>query len=167
MELRGLVCDSVALVDITLHQLYTKAKYDPQPGWKFDESVLGKSFGRRLKDKIPWVGKITGRPLDDVRSELESLNEIRRLRNHLLHFDPPCMAYSIEDAAGWLNQISVIARLAWKIRLRTKSPVTEHLIQLMLLPRIVFVPRDLTLVRIPQGNTTGYASVHATDSESE
>jgi hypothetical protein len=46
----------VSAVDNTLHQIYYRAKYHPTPGWTFDEKRLGPPAGRRLLDKLAWVG---------------------------------------------------------------------------------------------------------------
>src|SRR5208283_4655980 len=71
--LRMLLNECVSIVDITLHQLYFKAEYGPSPvGWTFDSDRLGPRHGVRLKDKLQWINKITGKPLDDARDEVAS-----------------------------------------------------------------------------------------------
>lgn len=150
--------DCVSLIDITLHQLYIKSEFDPLPGWRFDKETLGTRFGRRLNDKFCWVGVITGRPLDDAREEIEAFNIIKRLRNHLLHFDPPCFAYTMEEVATWLNHARRIAMLAWKIRAKLRSPISGPLIELILAPDVLFVPKDPKAQRLPLSSAVGYGS---------
>jgi hypothetical protein len=157
-DLRGYIADCVSLVDVTLHQLYFKAQYDPLPGWKFDAAVLGDRYGRRLFDKLRWVGQITGRPLDDAGRERATLATTKALRNHMSHFDPPCLCFTLEDAAQWLNNVHDIATLIWKIRTRAGSPLNSRLTALLLAPKVAFVPLDPSLQRAPQSEGVGYAS---------
>ena len=84
--LRSFASDCVALVDITLHQLYFKAQYAPRPGWKFDPLKLGQRHGQKLSEKLRWVYQITGNFLN-IRDEEVGFNRLRSLRNHLQHFD--------------------------------------------------------------------------------
>ena len=87
--LRMLLNECVTIVDITLHQLYFKAEYGPRPaGWAFDPDKLVQRQGRRLTDKLNWLAKITGKPLDDARDEVASFVTLKDIRNHFSHFDP-------------------------------------------------------------------------------
>ncbi len=158
-DLRALICECVSLIDMLLHQLYLKAEFDPLTGWKFDRAKLGERQGRRLHDKLAWVGAITGRPLDDARDELAALDLLRTVRNHVQHFDPPSFACTLEgDAVRWLNATSPIARLAWKIRTRIGAPLTKELIALVLLPEVTFAPKYPSFPRAPIQETGGYAT---------
>src|SRR5207249_3881469 len=104
----------------------------PAEGWKFDEAALGLPYARRLKDKLRWIGQLTGHPLDDCRNEVERFVQIKDVRNHLIHFDPPILAFTIEDIADWLNATESVAKLLVAIRLRIKQPVCAPLIRLLL-----------------------------------
>lgn len=158
-SLRMLFSEVVSLIDMTLHQIYMKAQYDKIPGWNFDRVKLGSRIGRKLKDKLSWVGHITGRPLDDAREEIAALDIFRELRNHTQHFDPPCFCCTLEDVAIWLNKIPLIGRLIWKIRDRIGSPLSVPLIEMLLLPSIKFVPDpSFSTRRIKQGADSGYSS---------
>lgn len=150
---------SVSVVETTLHELYYKAKYDgTNMGWQFDENKLGSTFGRRVKDKIKWVYKITGKKLDDIGHEIKDLETIKNVRNHFNHFDPPVMAFSIEDIAQWLNTTKNIAMLLWKIRRRIGVPLSSPLIELLLCPDVEWSARDPNKRRIPSSEYDGYAS---------
>jgi hypothetical protein len=155
--LRQYTAEAVSWIDTTLHQLYFKAQYAPLRGWKFDKDLLGSRHGVRIADKLAWVGKITGRPLNPGR-ELADFHMIRRLRNHLQHFDPPCFACTMEEAVRWLNAAQNIGRLNWRIRETIGSPLCPELIRLLLLPEVEFVPKSPEIPRVPQGPHCGYAS---------
>jgi hypothetical protein len=159
-NLRMLLNESVSLVDITLHQLYFMAKYrGAERGWRYDETELGGRCGMRLSDKISWIGKITGRPLDDARDEWAGFVQLKAVRNHFSHFDPPCVAYTVEDICTWLNLISTVAALLWKIRAKLHAQLSRQLIEVLLLPRVEFVPLDPSAPRVPQPRDCGYGSV--------
>src|SRR5262249_54842106 len=83
----------------------------------------------------------------------------KNLRNHLQHFDPSSFCYSFEDAAVWLNDVPSVARLNWGIRKCMGSTLSVPLIELLLWPRVTFVPKDPDRKRKPQDETVGYASV--------
>lgn len=157
-DLRALVSECVSLVDITLHQVYFKAQYDPLPGWSFDQDRLGNRHGRRLLDKLGWVHKITNETLNWSSDDKKAFAEIKNLRNHLSHFDPPCFCFTLEDAARWLNQVKTVGRLNWQIRTAVRSPLSVPLIELLLAEDVVFVPRTEAR-RIPQPDNVGYGSV--------
>jgi hypothetical protein len=157
---RTLVTECISFVDNTLHQLYFKAQYDPAPSWKFDAAALGERHGRKLADKLAWVHRITGQHLD-AHVEVKSMHMIRELRNHLQHFDPPCFAYTLEEATTWLNQVSDIARLGWRIRRCASALPSVELIRLMLQPKVLFVPNEISKKRVPQPKDVGYSSSNA------
>jgi hypothetical protein len=157
---RTLVTESVSLVDNTLHQIYFKAQYDPLPGWTFDQMALGQRHGRRLMDKLKWVYQITGKELR-APDETHDLAMVKELRNHLQHFDPPCFAYTLEEAATWLNQVLGVVRLVWRMRARVNAMPSAALISLLLQRDVRFLPKDPARPRVPMGKTCGYASTSA------
>jgi hypothetical protein len=148
----------VSAVDNTLHQIYYRAKYHETPGWTFDERRVGPPTARRLKDKLCWVGQITGKPLDDCKAEIEQFVRLKDVRNHIAHFDPPALAFTIEDVAGWLNASFGVAKLLWAIRMRIAQPLSLPLIALLLAREIDWYPWDAGMRRVPQRPDTGYAS---------
>ena len=158
-DLRMLLNDCVTIVDITLHQLYFKAEYGPKPtGWTFDHQKLGPRHGVRLRDKLRWIGKITGRPLDNASDEVASFVVLKDTRNHWSHFDPPWLAYTMEDVVGWLNRVPGIGRLLWKIRAKLGVPLSKGIVEMITLPLVKFLLRDPTAPRLVQGNDVGYRS---------
>ena len=147
-DFRMLLNDCISIVDVTLHQIYYKAKYQSSLiGWRFEEDDLGPSTNIRLKDKFRWIGKITGRPLDNAQNEVNSFIELKEVRNHLNHFDPPCFAYTIEDAVNWLNFVPDIGRLLWRIREKLNAQITSKIVEIILLPKAEFVPKDRNVCR--------------------
>ena len=129
--MRMLLNECISLVDITLHQLYFAAEYKLRSNWQFNPNKLGQRHGIRISDKFHWVGLITGKPLNDARDEIDSFNVLRGIRNHFNHFDPPCVAISIDDAADWLNRVPKIGYLIWKIREKLDAQLTPELIEIM------------------------------------
>lgn len=157
-DLRSYVSESVSLIDTTLHQLYFKAQYSPLPGWKFDPARLGERHGRRLTDKIKWIYQITGN-FFNADAELRSFEEVKNLRNHLQHFDPPCLCFTLEfDVTRWLNTMTDVALLAWKMRRAIGSPLSPSLIRMLLAPAIEFAPERLDRPRVAPSTKVGYAS---------
>jgi len=138
-DLRSLLSDSISLIDITLTQLYIKAEYDPLPGWKFDLNKLGHRHGRRLNDKLKWVYQITGNNLN-IEPEIGSLNILKELRNHLMHFDPPSLVITIEEATEWLNHIISIGLILVKMRKAIGAEISISLINFILQKEAVFNP---------------------------
>ncbi len=150
-QLRTLISDTISLLDITLNQVYIKAEYDPLPGWKFDKNKIGERHGRRLNDKLKWVFQITGTPIN-IESEKASLESLKELRNHLMHFDPPSLVVTIEEAAIWLNQLIDIAMILVKIRKALKVEVSTSLINLILQKEVQFIPKHTQTKRQPLNN---------------
>jgi hypothetical protein len=149
----------VSVVDATLYQIYYKAQYDGAPwSWKFDPAKLGSPVSRRMMDKIQWVHAITGQHLPTVAEELDALGKLKHVRNHLNHFDPPVFAYTTEDVASWLNMAPKIGSLIQKIRSVTRGELSTSLIELLLLPKVRFVPSDPGKRRVPQATDLGYGS---------
>ena len=96
--------------------------------------------------------------MNNAKSEIDSFNVLRGIRNHLNHFDPPCVVISIDDAADWLNRVHIIGDLLWKIREKLEAPLTRELVEIMLLPLVKVNPRVLRLPRPKQANDAGYKS---------
>ena len=159
-DFRSLINDTISLVDITLTQIYIKAEFDPLEGWRFNKEKLGNRQGRRLADKLKWIYKITGNHLG-AEKYMPSFNELRMLRNHLMHFDPPSLVITIEEIVKWLNQIIDVGYLLIKIRIAIGVPVYIQLLNLVLLKEAVFKPLPKYSNRIPLNKTkykTGYKS---------
>ncbi|MCP4607022.1 MAG: hypothetical protein GY847_42000 [Proteobacteria bacterium] len=157
----------VSIVEMTLHQIYYKGKYDgDEMGWNFDENNVGSPVNRRLTDKINWIHQITGKKLDNIASELQAFKSLKRVRNHLSHFDPPVFACSIEDVASWLNKAADIGRLIRTIRRSVRGQLSPKLIELILLPDVKYIPRDPGKSRLPQQPGMGYDSCVWPPSES-
>lgn len=149
-DLRTLISDTISLIDITLTQFYIKAEYDPLPNWKFDKLKLGERHGRRLNDKFKWIFQVTGNNLN-IESELFSLNMLKDLRNHLMHFDPPSLIITLEEATIWLNQIIDIGVILIKIRKAINADVSLGLVNFILQREAIFVPNDMSIKRKPIG----------------
>ena len=158
-DLRMLLNECISLVDITLHQLYFFAQHrGAEFGWRFDSEALGPRHGTRLADKLRWVGLITGKHLDDAAAERRSLSVLKAVRNHFNHFDPPCLAYSVEDVVVWLNLVPDVGRLAWRIREKLAAQLSAGIVEIVTLPIARFVPRHPELPRVAQDKDVGYAS---------
>ncbi|AFE06414.1 hypothetical protein COCOR_05502 [Corallococcus coralloides DSM 2259] len=152
---RTLISEVVSLVDNTLHQFYFKAQYDPLPGWKFEPSVLGERHGRRLMDKLAWVYQITGASLNFPPGK-KALVIIKDIRNHLQHFDPPCLAWTCEEMAEWLNHIRLVMQYIWRMRQCASAMPSLSLISLLLQKEAKFVPANPNKPRHPRGPAVGY-----------
>lgn len=151
-DLRNLISDTISLIDITLTQFYIKAEYDPLPGWKFDKVKLGERHGRRLNDKFKWVYQVTGNNLN-IEPELGSLNMLKDLRNHLMHFDPPSLIITLEEAALWLNQIIDIGIILVKMRKAINAELSLGLVNFILQREVIFVPLTTIRTRKPIGTS--------------
>lgn len=157
-NLRMLLNESVSVIDITLHQLYFAAQYQLKPNWTFDQNRLGVRHGVRISDKLHWIGEITGRPLGDAKEEVESFNFLRGIRNHFNHFDPPCVAFTVDDVVDWLNRIPQIGYLLWKIRDKMDAQLNPDIVKMILLPRVIVNPRYPESDRPQQPSDSGYAT---------
>jgi hypothetical protein len=151
---------AVAVVENTLHQVYYRAEFEHRAhGWLFDRAKLGETYGRRIRDKFAWIGAITGRPLNTCREQVERFIALKNVRNHIAHFDPPVLAFTIEDVANWLNCVVDVAFLLAEIRRLLREPLCQPLVECLLLPAVVAVPANPKQPRVPQGLDAGYASV--------
>lgn len=156
LDLRSLINDTISLVDINLNQLYCKAEYAPEKDWSFDRDKLGTKVNRRLKDKLKWVRQISGNPFD-IEKEVKKLDELRELRNHMNHFDPPTLVITIEEAVEWLNNILFIGNLLIKFRQALGTQVNILLIELICQKTAIFNPEPAFAKRLPLKNA-GYKS---------
>lgn len=148
---------SVSIIEGWLTLVYYKAKYDPtSAGLLFNLEKMGSVYNRRLSDKLAWISHVSGRPLEKVEKEVLIFTQLKEIRNHLNHFDPPFFAATIEDVATWLNMFFHIARLLWKTRRHLGLPPDPGIIQLLFQDTVDFVPQNPTGKRVPQ--TLGYAS---------
>lgn len=149
-ELRSLISDSISLVEITLNQIYIKAEYDPLPHWEFQKEKLGERHGRRFEDKLSWIYQISGNHLG-AEKYLPSCNNLRELRNHMMHFDPPSLIVTIEEATLWLNQIIDIGWLLIKMRQAVGTEISIPLINFILQKEAIFNPEPHFANRLPIG----------------
>jgi hypothetical protein len=149
-DLRTLISDTISLVEITLNQFYIKAEFDPLPSWSFYPNKLGSRYSRRFEDKLGWIYKITGNHLE-AEKYLPSCNKLRELRNHLMHFDPPSLVITIEEASEWLNQVIDVGWLLIKVRQAIGVEVSVHLINFILQKEVVFNPETYFKGRLPLG----------------
>ncbi|MFO0575338.1 MAG: hypothetical protein U1A78_15205 [Polyangia bacterium] len=162
--LRSYCSNCISLVDITLHQIYIKCEYDPLPGWApFDADKLEElspRFGGSLKKKLKWVNYIGKTSVQYAKEELAAFDEVKALRNHMTHWDPPDFCYTMEDAARWLNALPHLASMLWKMRIALggeQNSLSSSLIELLLAPKVKFVPSS-SAPRTPQSKQVGYAS---------
>ena len=147
-DLRTLINDTVSIVEITLNQLYNKAEYDPLPHWQFDRQALGSKQGRRFEDKLGWVYKIAGQHIN-AEKYLPGVNNLRELRNHMMHFDPPSLVIPIEEATIWLNQVIDVGYLLVKIRQAIGVTVSLQLLNFLLQKEAIFNPEPPFSNRLP------------------
>lgn len=152
-DLRTLISDTISLLDITLNQFYIKAEYDPLPTWKFEKEILGERQGKALNDKLNWIFQVTGKHLN-IQPEMPSLNNLRKLRNHLMHFDPPSLIVTFEEATIWLNQIIDIGKILIKVRKAINVEINTGLINFILQKEALFQPLDRNKTRILIGRSS-------------
>ncbi len=157
-DLRTLISDTISLIEITLNQIYLKAQYNPLPDWYFDAEKLGVRHGRKFEDKLGWIYKISGKHIG-AESYIQNVNNLRELRNHMMHFDPPHLVITIEEATIWLNQIIDVGWFLIKIRKAVGAELSLPLINFVLQKEAIFNPESHSSVRLPLGiGNTDYAS---------
>ena len=159
-DFRSLINDVISLVDITLMQLYIKAEYDPLPNWKFDKERLGEKHGRRINEKFAWIYEITGShfPMNATK-EMKSFESLRKLRNHLMHFDPPSLVILLEEATVWLNEVIDVGFFLIKMRDAIGIDLSVELIDYILQKEIAFNPEQRFSKRLPINSANaGYLS---------
>jgi hypothetical protein len=159
-DLRFLINECVTAIDMTLNQLYLRAKFSTKlpPGWHFDEKTAGPRHGVRMMEKFCWIFQITGNHLEYAGKEKDSFRFLKDLRNHINHFDPPCFCCAMEEVADWLNKISDIGRLLLKIRAAMGVHINPGIIEIITLPCVHFVPKHQGVGRLPIRPDIGYGS---------
>jgi hypothetical protein len=158
LDLRTLINDTISLLEITLNQIYIKAEFDPLDGWTFDKTIVGEKHGRRMNDKLKWIRQICGNNLD-IESEKNSLENLRELRNHFNHFDPPSLVITIEEATEWVNQIIDIGVILIKIRKAMNLTMFTPLINFILQKEAIFNPEPAFIERLKlNSKQSGYHS---------
>lgn len=150
-DLRSMINETVSIVEITLNQIYNKAQFDPLSSWKFDKADLGEKHGRRFEDKLKWIFKISGKHIG-AESYMSAVNNLRELRNHMMHFDPPSLIITIEEASIWLNQVIDVGYLLIRIRQAIGVEVSLQLINFILQKEVIFNPETHFSNRLPLGN---------------
>lgn len=138
---KDLVNDSISSIEIALHLIYNKARFDPFPNWSFDEQKLGSKYGRRFKDKLKWVYQISGNTLN-IEKQQKSLFWLQELRNHLNHFDPPSFCMTMEECAATLNAVVDIGMVHLTIRKTLGLGASISLVNLVLQPTVIFKPEE-------------------------
>lgn len=153
-------CNSItSLMDATLIQAYYRACYGgKEANLRFDIQAMGDTVGRTFDDKIAWLDKMAGAPFRDHEG-LSSFNAIRRVRNHLAHFDPPMFACSIDDVVSWLNCAGPIGVLFLRIREHLHCGPTSELLQLALAPDVAPNIMNKEDGYYPQSSESGWESV--------
>ena len=158
LDLRTIINDTISLIEITLNQIYIKAQYDLPMGWTFDTNIVGQKHGRRLNDKLKWVKQISGNDLN-IENERKSLDELREVRNHFNHFDPPSLVVTIEEATKWINQVIDIGFILIKIRKAMGLQISTHLVNFILQKEAIFNPEPAFKQRLPlDSEKSGYYS---------
>jgi len=156
-DLRTLISDSISLIEITLNQIYIMAEYNPLPMWKFDKEKLGERHGRKFNDKLGWIYAISGNQIGG-EAYLKNVNNLRELRNHMMHFDPPQLVFSIEESTMWINQIIDVGWLLIKIRKAIGADLSIDLINFVLQKEAIFYPESIFAKRLPIDDIHDYAS---------
>ncbi|MGZ4160817.1 MAG: hypothetical protein ACXVNF_08500 [Neobacillus sp.] len=158
LDLRTLISDTISIIEITFNQIYIKAEFDPMPGWIFDKEKLGERHGRRFNDKLKWIYQISGNTVD-AEPFMKSCNNLREVRNHLMHFDPPSLVITIEEMTIWLNEVIDVGYLLIQIRKTIGVNISFDLINFILQKEAIFVPEPQYSKRIPlSAGTAGYRS---------
>ena len=159
-DLRFLINECVTIVEMTLNQLYLRAEFSSSlpPDWTFDKAALGSRYGRRMMDKFCWIFKITGSHLECADQEKRNFRFLKDLRNHLSHFDPPCFCFTMEDVVAWMNKVSDVGRLLFKMRTAMKLHCNVGIIEIITLPLVKFAPKITHVPRLPMTPNVGYAS---------
>jgi hypothetical protein len=148
LDLRSLINDCVSLVDINLNQFYNKAEYDPLEGWIFEKDKVGAKNNRRINDKLAWIRQISGNPLN-IEKEFTHFNNLRKLRNHLNHFDPPTLVVTLEEATEWLNDVLYIGQILLKFRQAINVQFSLLIIELICQKEAKFNPEPAFKNRLP------------------
>jgi len=95
----------------------------------------------------------------NATKEMKSFESLRKLRNHLMHFDPPSLVILLEEATEWLNQVLDIGFFLIKMREAIGIDLSVQLINYILQKEIVFNPEKRFSKRLPINSIkAGYLS---------
>ncbi|MGC4070364.1 MAG: hypothetical protein QM784_38010 [Polyangiaceae bacterium] len=159
-DLRLFISECVTAVDMMLHKVHLLAEYRAKDlGWNFDAAKMGQRHAARLADKFRWLSLVSGRPFALPPETKRNFWKLKNLRNHLAHFDPPCLAATLAETCEWLNLVRDVADVLWAIRKHLRQQLSESTIELLLLPPLEF--KGLTLfdrTPPPPEPTIGYHS---------
>ena len=100
-------------------------------------------------DKVKWIKQITGNQ-PNITNELDALKELKQIRNHLSHFDPPSFCATLEEVERWLNQVIEIGGFLFEIRKAGNVKMSQELMTLMVQPIVKFNPEPVFMNRVPQ-----------------
>jgi hypothetical protein len=138
---RMLTSECVTAVDMMLHKIYLLAEYrGAELGWRFDRAAMGTRHGTRLADKFHWISIVSGKAFSLGSEAQRAFATLKKLRNHLAHFDPPCFAATLEELCGWLNLVPQIGEILWSIRRHLGQQLNETTVEILLLPCLQFIP---------------------------
>ncbi len=70
-----------------------------------------------------------------------------------MHFDPPSLVITIEEATIWLNQIIDIGIILIKIRKAINAEISYELVNFILQREAIFSPKPTTRKRKPLKDT--------------
>jgi hypothetical protein len=105
IDFRNLIADTISLIDITFNRIHYRAEFDKPTTWTFNKADVGERFGRRIMDKIRWIHLITGNTLPTIANEKTALNNLKELRNQLMHFDPAHFEIKLRELPKYFNDI--------------------------------------------------------------
>ena len=113
-----------------------------------------------MSEKFRWIYEITGNhfPMNATK-EMKSFENLRKLRNHLMHFDPPSLVILLEETTCWLNQVIDVGFFLIKMREAIGIDLSVHLINFILQNEAVFNPEPHFSKRLPiNSKKAGYLS---------
>ena len=157
---RLFVSECITAVDMMLHKVHLLAEYRADDlGWHFDAKTMGSRHGTRMIDKFKWVSQVSGRPFALTPSVRRTFGQIKDLRNHLSHFDPPCFAATMVEVCAWLNSVQGIGDVLWAIRKHLRQQLSESTVNILMLPRVEYSGKGIFgRVPPPHDKTIGYCS---------
>jgi hypothetical protein len=141
---RMLANECVTAIDMMLHKIYLLAEYrGSELGWTFERDAMGPRQGTRVADKLHWISLVSGKAFSLEKEPRQAFFTLKNLRNHLAHFDPPCFAATLEEVCGWLNLVPLIGEALWSIRTHLRQQLNETIVEILLLPRLEFLPKKM------------------------
>jgi len=109
------------------------------------------------QNEFHWISLASGKPFALKPGTAREFTTLKKLRNHLAHFDPPCFAATLAEVRDWLNLVHTVADVLRDIRLHLAQPLSESTVNLLLLPRVEFVDQPLfDRIHPAQEQTIGY-----------